>query len=171
MQIVSSFGLSVLIWLICALPLAITKYSNLAVETAGFIILSLIAALLLKLRKHEKPPSISYTKRQIIGRSIFAGLMISSVVFLGRTLNPFWGGVFAMFPAAFSSALMIIHRYYGATALFPYFEKVAVGSVSIFVYCITVMLVFPEIGFIWGTLIAYLISLAITFLLYKLHLN
>jgi mannitol-specific phosphotransferase system IIBC component len=46
-------------------------------------------------------------------------------------------------------------------------QKVTIGSLSIFAYAITTMFVFPEFGFIIGTLFAYAVSLVVTLLLMK----
>lgn len=164
-QIVVSFVFSIGLWFALAVPAVVLQMNRLAVGVAGYAILILIAHLLLQRKNYDKPVTLIYTFGQIIGRATFVGFIIFLVVLLGKVLSPFWGGMFAMFPAAFSSLLMILHWYYGPKSLFPTMQKVAVGSLSIFAYAITTMFVFPTFGFVIGTLFAYIVSLVVTFLL------
>lgn len=166
-QIIVSFVLSIGLWFGLAIPITILKFNHLAVGVAGYALLILVAHFLLKRKNYDKPVTLTYTFGQKIGRAIFVGFIVFLVVLLGKILNPFWGGMFTMFPAAFSSLLMILHWCYGPKSLFPTLQKMPVGSFSIFAYAITTMFVFPKYGFILGTFFAYLMSLIVTLLLMK----
>lgn len=166
-QIIVSFVVSIGLWFALAIPIIILELNRLAVGVAGYAFLILVTHLLLKRKNYDKPVTLTYTFGQKIGRATFAGFIVFLVVLLGKMLSPFWGGMFAMFPAAYSSLLMILHWYYGPKSLFPTMQKVAVGSLSIFAYAITTMFVFPTFGFIIGTLFAYAVSLVVTLLLMK----
>lgn len=166
-QINVSFVVSIGLWFALAIPAVVLEINRLAGGVAGYALLILIAHLLLQRKNYEKPATLTYAFGQKIGRATFVGFIVFLVVLLGKLLNPFWGGMFAMFPAAFSSLLMILHWYYGPKSLFPAMQKAAVGSLSTFAYAITTMLVFPIYGFIIGTLFAYAISLVVTLLLMK----
>ncbi len=166
-QIIVSFIASISIWFLFSLPIAVYQLNNLAYGLVGYTVLALLTHWLLHRKNYEKPAFLFYTFIQKIGRAIFAGFVIVLVVFLGKTLSPFWGGVFTMFPAALSSSLMILHWYYDPKSLFPTVQKFALGSVTILVYSLTVMLVFPVVGFIFGTIIAYFASLVTSLLLSK----
>ena len=113
--------------------------------------------------------ALIYTNTQKVGRACLVGFIVFLVVLLWNILNPFWGGVFAMFPATFSSILLSLHRYYGSESLFPTMQKIPIGSLSIFTYAIVSMFVFPKCGFIFGTIVAYVVSLVVTLLLVKLQ--
>ena len=166
-QIIATFIISIGFWFALAIPVVVLEINRLAVGVAGYALLILIAHLLLQRKNYEKPITLTYTLGQKIGRATFVGFFIFLVVLLGKLLNPFWGGMFAMFPAAFSSLLMILHWYYDPKSLFPTIQKVALGSLSLFAYAITTMFVFPTFGFIIGTLFAYAVSLVVTLLLMK----
>lgn len=168
-QIIISFVLSMSVWFALSIPVIIFKFNHLAVGVAGYLLFILMAHLLLQRKNYEKPVTLIYTVGQKIGRMTFVGLIIFLVVFLGKTLSPFWGGMFAMFPAAFSSLMMILHWYYGPKSLFATMQKVPIGSVSILAYVMTAMFIFPLYGFIIGTLCAYTVSLIVTLLLMKLQ--
>ena len=167
-QIVVSFVVSIGIWFILAVPVIVSKFSSIVIGVVGYIIIIGLAHYLLNRRNYQKPISLSYTTSQKIGRAAFVGLIVFLVVFLGKTLNPFWGGLFSMFPAALSSSLMILHWYYNPKSLFPAVQRVPMGSISLIVYVLIAMIIFPTVGFIWGTLISYLASLATTLAVYKI---
>jgi hypothetical protein len=76
-----------------------------------------------------------------------------------------------MYPAATFAILVVLHFYYQPVELFYFFKKAPTGSLSIFVYCISVMLLFPRLGIVAGTLTAYIICLLFSFLLVKIQLN
>lgn len=166
-QIVVSFMVSIGAWFALGAPLIIFEINNLAVGVGGYGLLIFIAHRLLQRKNYDKPVTLTYTLGQKIGRATFVGFIILLVVLLGKVLNPFWGGMFAMFPAVFSSLLMILHWYYGPKSLFPIIQKVALGSLSLFSYAITAMVVFPIYGFVIGTLISYVVSLIVTLLLMR----
>lgn len=170
-QIAVSFLVSIGIWLALDVLVIALELNSLEVGVVGYFLVILIAHLLLKRKNYEKPVFLKYTLSQKIGRAIFIGIVIALVVFFGKTLGSFWGGIFATFPAAFSSLMMILHWYYGPKSLFPTMQKAAIGSVSIFAYAIAVMLIFPRIGFFIGTIFAYFISLVVTLLLAKFQPN
>ncbi len=166
-QILVTFIISIGFWFAFAIPVVVLEINSLAVGVAGYAFLILIAHLLLQRKNYEKLVTLNYTLGQKVGRATFVGFIVFLVVLLGKLLNPFWGGMFAMFPAAFSSLLMILHWYYDPKILFPTMQKVAVGSLSLFAYAITTMSVFPKFSFIIGTLFAYAVSLVVTLLLMK----
>ena len=170
-QIILCSVISLFLWLAFALPIVLYKINNLTVGIIGYGILITVTHWLLHRKNFKKPVSMKYTFNQKLGRSIFAGFMIILVVYLGRTLGPIWGSVFAVFPAAFLSSLIILHRYYDYKNLFSTFQKIALGSITLLGYLLLVMILFPLIGFVIGTVIAYVCSLVISFLLSKTNLN
>ena len=142
--------------------MALFKFSDFALGMIGYVLLVLIADFLLHRRTHTKAPALSYTTGQKIGRAAFVGLIIVIVLVLGKTLDVVWGGIFAMFPAAFSSTLMLLHWYYDSNSVSAAAQNAPIGSLSICVYSIAVMFVFPKFGFIIGTVLAYCASLLTT---------
>ena len=168
-QVLISFLLSTTCWLALALPVALFKFSDFSLGMIGYILLVLIADFLLHRRMHTKAPALTYTTGQKIGRAAFVGLIIATVLVLGKTLDVVWGGIFAMFPAAFSSSLMLLHWYYDSKSVSAAAQNAPIGSLSICVYSIAVMIVFPRFGFIVGTVLAYCASLLTTLILLKIQ--
>lgn len=170
-QIAITFVVSSIIWFILTSPFAIWKLTNLILGIAGFFILITLTHLILSKQKIQgKIFRPRYTKMQIAIRAIFTGCIISIVVFFSKVLNPFWGGIFTMYPVATFASLMIFHFYYEPKQLFYFMKKAPLGSLSLFIYAISVMVLFPKLGIILGTLIAYITSLVFSIFLiqYKL---
>lgn len=170
-QIIVSFTISISIWFLLSLPVVILQFSNLAVGVMGYVLLAVLAHSLLHHKNYTKPISLTYTLSQKIGRAAFAGFIIVLVVFLGKMLNPLWGGMFSMFPAALSSSLMILHWYYDPKSLFPAIQRAPIGSIAVLVYMFTAMLIFPTVGFILGTIISYAVSIVTALLISKFQIN
>ncbi len=168
-QILLTAFLGFIFWLSISFPAAFFKITNFYIGTLIYLIIVFGAHILLNKNKIDKPEMPKYTTTQKISRPVFVGLIIAIIVFLGKIFNPFWGGMFAMAPAAFSSSLMVLHWYYGPDQLFPMVSKIAIGTLSIYIYSISVAIFFPITGFIYGTLIALVISLITSFLISKLQ--
>lgn len=159
-QILYSLLTSIIIWFFLASPFAIYKFTNILIGVIGFFIIIVSTHLILKSKKFQlnliKP---KYTKTQILIRAVFTGSIISTVVLLGKTLNPFWGSIFTMFPAATFATLIILHFYYEPKQLFYFMKNIPIGSISLFIYAISIMILFPKVGIWIGTIISYCFSL------------
>jgi uncharacterized membrane protein (GlpM family) len=169
LQIVCSLLISVLGWFILAAPFAAYKLSNILLAIPCFFVLVTMTHFIL----NNKKPALNftrpaYTKLQIILRGVFTGSVIAMLVFSGKTLNPFWGGLFTMFPAATFTTLTVLHFYYEPVQLFYFIKAAPLGSISLFIYTVSVMWFFPLLGIWSGTLVSYCISLAFGLLLIKL---
>jgi hypothetical protein len=166
LQITLSFAASSGIWFALAVPVTIIRVNRLAAGMAGYSALVIITHFILKGKKnHDKPVTLVYTAAQKTGRAVFAGFIVFTAVLLGRTLNPFWGGMFAVFPATFSTLLIILHFYHGQEYLVPTVQRVAVGSLSLLTYELAAMVTFPKFGFVTGTIFSYIVSLIVTLVL------
>jgi len=171
-QIAITFGTSSLIWFLLAVPFAIWKFTNLIAGIAGFFFLITVTHLILDNRKYpEEIPRPKYTKMQVTIRAFFTGSIIATVVLLGKALNPFWGGVFTMYPVATFAALVIFHFYYQPGQLFYFFKQAPIGSIALFIYVIAVMMLFPKFGIVVGTILSYSFSFAFSILLIRYQLK
>ena len=167
-QILITLVVSSFIWFILASPFALWKFQNLILGIIGFFILiTMTHFILVKHKFQEKIIRLKYTKIQIMMRAVFTGGIIAIVVLFGKLFNPFWGGIFTMYPAATFATLIIFHFYYEPRQLFYFVKKAPLGSLSLFIYAISVMLLFPKMGIVMGTIVAYAISLSFSLLLIK----
>lgn len=157
--------------MVLALPFAVIHIHNIIIGTTGYLLFVIASHILLNL--HKKPINLSpvkYTPFQILLRAVFVGLTISSVVVLSSVLNPFWGGVFAMFPSVTFSSLIIFHYYYySPEQLFYFMKKAPIGSLSLYAYDISAMVLFKKIGFIAGSFVCVAISLIVSWTLSRLQ--
>lgn len=170
-QIAISFIISTLSWLILSLTFAANQFSNLIIGLTIYSTATLLASYLLNrnIDKNINQPPLKYSWIQKSLRAIFVGSVISLITFLSNIMNPFWGGVFSVFPASFSSMLILLHWYYDVDKLLPAVRKVPIGSISLVMYALSAMIIFPELGFIIGTLVAYFVSLITSIVLTKLN--
>ncbi|MDO8240558.1 MAG: hypothetical protein Q7T51_01040 [Candidatus Moranbacteria bacterium] len=165
MQIGVSLVASSVVWLAIVSPVVYFKVSSLLIGIVGYAVLICVGQLLISRKLHcveSSLPAVKYTFGQKIGRAVFIGFIVALIVLLSKTVSPFWGGVFSVFPAALSSALIVFHWHYGAERLHAMIRKVAIGSITLFTYAIVARIVFPQFGFVWGTLMAYVASFCIT---------
>ncbi|MBU1119309.1 hypothetical protein KKH43_05500 [Patescibacteria group bacterium] len=168
-QILVSTTISMGLWFILGLPVVLLQFNSFFVGILGYAALTLTSSVLLNRTSRKKLPSPTYSPAQKIGRAVFAGCVSMLVVLFGKIFGPFWGGMFTMCPAALLSSLVMLHWYYDPKNLFPTFKRFALGSVTLLVYSFTVMLVFPVIGFVFGTIVAYATSLFTSLLLSKVE--
>jgi hypothetical protein len=166
-QITMTLAASSLSWFILAGPFAWYKFNNLALGIAGYFASIFIAGYFLNKAPSIRPEKKTYTPLQITFRAVFVGTILSTVVVLGNKLNVFWGGVFTMYPAATFASLVIFQYYYQPNQLFFFMKKAPLGSLSLFVYAISVMLLYPKLGILGGTILSYMISILFIILLLK----
>lgn len=175
--IVLSFVSATLVWLILATPLAMLQFTNIPLSLLGYIVLAGMAFYFLTVRPaiRESTSTMQYTLVQNIGRSVFVGCIMMLIVFLSKTMGAFWGGIFSVFPAAYSSTLLILHKQYDAHFLFRTCKMMPLGTLPMLVYAFAARLAFPLWGFVWGTVISYATAavffLFMLMLIHKVHLS
>jgi hypothetical protein len=171
-QIIATFLTSSVVWFILAAPFAYFKFSNLIIGCIGFFSIIIISQFILnKALFKESIPRVKYTKLQILLRALFTGTIIVVVVLLGKLLNPFWGGIFTMFPAATFATLITLNIYYEPQQLFYFMKKAPLGSLSLFIYALVAMITFPKYGLISGTIISYSCSALFSSIIIKIKLH
>ncbi|HEX5744398.1 MAG TPA: DUF3147 family protein [Candidatus Saccharimonadales bacterium] len=133
---------------------------SLSIWLAGLTVLCWLIAKRISLRNHELP-RVRFTTAQLMGRSLFAGLIIASAVIISKYAGEIVGGIFAAFPAMYLSTFTILYFAQG-----PKFTRATSaplmisGGINTVVYCIAIYYLYPRFGIYTGTLMAYLISLA-----------
>lgn len=158
--IAMSSVLACAVWLLLSLPLAIYRFDNLKLSLLIFVVFALLNHKLIQrgCNKTKVVETIHYTAAQQIARACFAGLMVATTVYIGSQLGPFWGGVMAMFPAAFMASMSIIHYYYDYQDLFCFFKATPIGISTLVVYAAVAHFSFAAYGVWLGTLLAVLVS-------------
>ncbi len=132
---------------------------NLVIWLAGMVVLLVRFQRILPVND-VKGAAVSFTKRQLTMRAVFAGVIIASAVIGGKYGGSVLGGILAGFPAGFLSTFVI--AYYSRGLLFAQsFARTLMlsGAITPTVYVVAVHFLYPTVGLWWGTLIAFRISL------------
>ncbi len=126
-----------------------------AVTAASFLLTGKV------LRPPEaRPGGGRHSPLQVLARGCFGGAIIVVSVLLSRVGGPVFGGVFAGFPAVFTSTLFIGYREHGldfARAIVR--PMLLTGMITIGVYGVCVRLLYPGCGLWLGTVLSFLASL------------
>ncbi len=102
---------------------------------------------------------VRFTFFQIISRGLFSGAIIALAVYLSKACGPIIGGIFSVFPAVFTSTLIISYRSRGATFSRSLAKPLLIsGMVNIVIYAIAVRYLYPISGIALGTLFALAMS-------------
>lgn len=102
--------------------------------------------------------------KHITVRSLLGGTIIALAVFLSKTLGNTWGGLFATFPAVFTSTLIIYYHLQGKNVLPSIGKSLYLpGVFGYLVYAWIVAMLYPRIGIWLGTLSSYLVLLIFLF--------
>ncbi len=149
------------------LALLILKLSTLSLLAATLIFLFVYAIANLYFRnkkfesKVEKPATSVST---FLFRSLFGGLIISTAVFLSKTVGPDWAGLFVMFPAATISSYAIFSASYKKEFVLSVAIKMLPLSLVIVFYALLVYFAYPFLGIYLGTILSLLLTFCFSYL-------
>ena len=130
----------------------------------GFMPLSLIifssaviiTSIWLRQRYNYKPllgKRIEYTAVEIAFRGFFAGGIIAAAVVAASLGGPALGAVFSVFPAIFTSTMIIIYLRQGNEFTGALGRTMILGSTNVVAYAVAASILFPEYGSLNGTLL------------------
>lgn len=120
----------------------------------------------LKVRSHAKV-SLRYTPWQVAWRALFSGTIIAFSVIMSRVAGPIWGGIFASFPAVFSSTLIITSTSVSVGFSLSVVKSLIISAViNPGIYALVFRLLILETGLVWTTVIAYVVSAGTSLLTY-----
>lgn len=165
-RILAYFG-AVLIWFLLILPLVAFHLNNLAISLGLAALFFAISLSFLKRFPHRKLPLFTLTKKEVLFRVIFGGSFVALAVFFGKALGPLWGGMFASFPAATSSAFLILSHRHGFDFMTSVGKTTPYGSMGNVLFATAFFFLVPLYGLALGTIIAYLASLIFAIFIYQ----
>ena len=156
----SALFISTLAWFVIALPLGFLKNLDLVNVTVAYLFVSISVHILLNRidTGETSKPAPKQGRRDLFVRSLFAGLVIALAVLASNILGPQWGGLLASFPAMFFSTFIIFQRYYGWKYTADLTKTIPTGLFSVIPYVWAVHYLYPEYGFVIGTVLAYIAS-------------
>ncbi|MEK7570399.1 MAG: hypothetical protein AAB515_03115 [Patescibacteria group bacterium] len=160
-----------LIWACLTLPLVASSIKSITLSVALAAIFFTCAIVYLRNFPDRKLASITLTKTEVALRIVSTGGIVCLVVLLTKILGPLWGGMFAGFPAAFSSSLVILDRRYGIDFTSSVAKTMPHGSIGNVIFGVLFFLIVPAFGIVVGTLLAYLSALAYAFVFHRFILS
>jgi len=165
-----SNSLSLIVWFILAFLVVhfkIRKISGIIFYLVCFILSLYLLRLKFKESLNHISKRLKFSYNSLILRSIFAGGVIVISVILAKILNPLWGGVFSVFPAAYLSSFNIIQLNRGKKFLFNVGRTVPPGSILFIIYAYLVSSLF-NLGILIGTILSLGIIILIVVLFNRL---
>jgi len=105
--------------------------------------------------------SRGWSTRMVAGRLIFTAALVLMVTEFADTVGPGWAGLFSAFPVALYPLVFLLHREYGPETARTILENFPYGLWSVIAYSLTVSLLYPLYGVIWGTLLGFGIATAV----------
>jgi len=154
---------AIAVWLLCQWLVIIVDLQSYWVSLMVWLVV-LVAAFgvtqrWLYVESHERV-KVHYTVWQVAWRAGFSGAMIAFSVLMSRLGGPVWGGVFAAFPAVYTSTLVITARTAGARFARSMVAPLMIsGVVNCVVYNTAFRYSVLGLGFVGATLVAYAVSM------------
>jgi len=166
-----SFALvtSLSLWSILSASLYFIGVENIFISIVLYVISLVFSFTFLeKIKKIEsyKKVKVNYTKKKIIFRGFFAGIIIAIAVFLSN-IDPMISGIFSIFPAIFLSTMIITYLEHGPGFTAGMAKSMIFGSQTVMSYIIAVHFLYPTLGIFIGTIYSFLISLVVAMFLLK----
>mgnify|MGYP001062645933 FL=1 len=160
---------ALLTWFILALILMILNVQVLWISILAWLVLGVGCFLVvekgMKITSQGRKAT-RYTAGQITGRAALSGTVVALAVLMGKVAGPLAGGIFATFPAVFLSNLIISYRSGGAAFASAVAKALMVsGLITVPIYALLVWFLYPRLGLGFGTLIAFLVTAGVGFLI------
>jgi len=170
-SIILAFLTSLTAWAIISYIFIIVNLENIYISLVIYSVLLVFTFLYLeRIKKIKSIPRVKvhYTLRKIIFRGVLAGIIISIAVVLSN-IGTVISGIFSVFPAILSSTMIISIREYGPDFAAGLAKSMVVGISSVVTYVTVIHFLYPSYGIIYGTLVAYAISIVVTIIILKLR--
>ncbi len=169
-----NFYLSILVslffWFILTLGLIFLKFDNFALSLVGYVVILALSYFIVEKRmriKSETGKNIQYGAFQLLLRAAISGTLITFAVLIAEIGGPLFGGAFAVFPAVMLSLMIITYLAQGQLFSSATLKVMGlVGGINVVVYAVVVRYTYVHLGLIFGTLLAYFVSLICVYFLY-----
>jgi len=159
---------SLSLWFLLSAAIVLLDLQEFAISMAVWFI-SLVAAVTILEKFFDIPSqgklSIRHSKRQLLARAVLSGLIIGFGVFMSKIGGPMYGGIFACFPAAFLSSLVITFFSGGAAFSRSVAKSMMVsGYINVVGYGVAVRYLYRHFDLLVGTLTGLFFSLVTGYL-------
>ncbi|MCK4507369.1 MAG: hypothetical protein KAU27_02435 [Desulfuromonadales bacterium] len=142
-------------YLIPAFMVSQMNPTRLTALIVAIIATTLFCLLLRGNRGKQVTASKGWSARLIAGRLIFTAALVLIVTEFADTVGPGWAGLFSAFPVALYPLVFLLHREHGPETARTVLGNFPYGLWSVIAYALTVSLLYPVYGVIWGTLIGF----------------
>ncbi len=168
--LITGLACSFLAWACIAASLIAINLQSFWLSVVCWVALALAAYHIVEkqmtIKAHAKV-QVHYTPWRIAGRALFSGAVISFAVVMGKLGGPVYGGVFASFPAVFTSTLTISYLTAGAEFSRAVAKSMLLSAlINVVLYAIAVRYLYLWLGLAWGTALALLFSAGTGYLTY-----
>ena len=150
------------VWFAIALVISQVEF-NIYTSFAFAMIIYIPSFLFLRKIKGETT-KLKATKQQMFIRFIISGSMVAFVVIISKLIGPLWGGIFAAFPAMYTSTFHISYTEYGKKFAKAIAANTSYAFIGFLVYTASVYFLFEMFGLVIGTIISYCVYAIVTYI-------
>lgn len=165
--LVSSF----FVWFLLAFGLVYIHFDNYPFSLLAYIlslgIFYIIVENILKIVS-VKGKNIVFSPKTILLRGLLSGSIIAFSVLMGKVGGPMLGGIFAGFPAIFTSTMLVTYFSRGASFSAATMKSSVLSFISGVVYSVVVRYTYVPLGIVFGTIVAIGVSVSCGILMYRI---
>jgi hypothetical protein len=158
------------LWTTLAFGIIQFHFQSFPLSLVGYILLFCFSLYLLEYKltiRSIKGKKVTYTPKHILIRGLISGTIVALAVYCGKIAGPTIGGMFSMFPAMFTSTILITYFTQGAQFSAATMKSTMVSAITTVVYAIMVRYTYIPMGIIFGTLISIIVSFACGYFIYR----
>lgn len=166
-----AYAISITVWTLLSALLFIFNMDNIFVSLAIYAVPLVFTFIVLeRVKKILSTGSVSihYTPTKIALRGILAGIVIAIAVLLSN-IHPVLSGIFSVFPAILSSTMIISVREHGPDFAAGMAKSMIIGITSVMTYATAIHFLYPTVDIVYGSILAYAISIIVTLIIFKLR--
>jgi hypothetical protein len=148
-------------YLLPAFMVSQTNPTRLTALVIAIIATALFCILLRGKSVEQVVASRAWSARLVAGRLIFTAALVLLVTEFADIVGPGWAGLFSAFPVALYPLVFLLHREYGPETARAVLGNFPYGLWSVIAYALTVSLLYPLYGVVWGTLLGFVVATAV----------
>lgn len=168
--LVALFG-SFFVWIILSGILLFFNMNYICLSLVIFTISMVSTFIVLEKKfkiKSQGKRTVHYTPLKILLRGILTGTIITISVLLSN-FDEVLSGIFTVFPAIFSSTMLITVKEHGPDFSAGIAKSIIFGSTSVTSYAASIHFLYPIYGIFWGSIFAFIISVSVTLVILMLR--
>jgi len=168
--LVALFG-SFFVWIILSGILLFFNMNYICLSLVIFTISMVSTFIVLEKKfkiKSQGKRTVHYTPLKILLRGILTGTIITISVLLSN-FDEVLSGIFTVFPAIFSSAMLITVKEHGPDFSAGIAKSMIFGSTSVTSYAASIHFLYPIYGIFLGSIFAFIISVSVTLVILMLR--